>query len=226
MWDCQTLEGFIQVAYVMSANGSVLDTPISGPDWIREERYTITAKAGGVTDRALLQGPMLQALLEDRFKLRLRRESRDVSVMLLTVARGGHRLKPFVEGSCTPRPPNFRPGDPPWFRDGETPCRAFGTRKGRNVVVEGQGITLDTFAEMLRGQFGRVINKTGIDGRFDINVTWDAPNGPLGEAAALTSEPSAPSVFAVLEQLGLKLEGGRDRGEMIVIESVERPSDN
>jgi uncharacterized protein (TIGR03435 family) len=227
LWDCQTLEAFIQVAYVMAAKGSVLDTPISGgPSWVRDDRYRIEAKAEGTTDLALMQGPMLQALLEDRFRLKIRRESRDVPVMLLTVASGGHRLKAFVEGSCTPRPPNVRPGDPPWLRDGETPCRAFGTRRGRNIVVEGQGITLDTFAEMLRGQFGRVINRTGVEGRFDINVMWDAPTGPLGTAAALSSEPSAPSVFAVLDELGLEVEEGRDRGESVVIESVERPSEN
>ena len=81
-------------------------------------------------------------------------------------------------------------------------------------------------AAALAGQFGRVINKTGIEGRFDINVMWDAPNGPLGAVAALTNEPSAPSVFAVLDELGLKIEEGRDRGESLVIEAVERPSEN
>jgi hypothetical protein len=66
--------------------------------------YTIEAKAEGVTNRALMQGPMLQAILENRFKIRVHRETREIAVEALVIARGGSKLKPFVEGSCVRRP--------------------------------------------------------------------------------------------------------------------------
>jgi hypothetical protein len=77
-----------------------------GPDWIDTDGYTIEAKAEGVTDRALMQGPMLQAILEDRFKIKVHRETRETAVDALVIARGGSKLKPFVEGSCVRRSPD------------------------------------------------------------------------------------------------------------------------
>src|SRR5262249_25279795 len=85
--NCQTVKGLIQAAYVIFATGSrrSLDTLQSttiegGPDWITTERYTIEAKAEGEPTSVVMHGPMLQALLEDRFKLRIRHETRDVPV--------------------------------------------------------------------------------------------------------------------------------------------------
>jgi uncharacterized protein (TIGR03435 family) len=71
-----------------------------GPEWVDTDGYTIEAKAEGVTDRALMQGPMLQTILEDRFKIKVHRETRETAVDALVIARGGSKLKPFVEGSC------------------------------------------------------------------------------------------------------------------------------
>jgi uncharacterized protein (TIGR03435 family) len=75
-----------------------------GPDWIDTDHYTIEAKAEVVTDRALMQGPMLQTILEDRFKIKVHKETREIAVDALVIAKGGAKLKPFVEGSCIRRP--------------------------------------------------------------------------------------------------------------------------
>ena len=75
-----------------------------GPEWVDTDGYTIEAKAEGVTDRALMQGPMLQTILEDRFKIKVHRETREIAVDALVIARGGSKLKRFVEGSCVRRP--------------------------------------------------------------------------------------------------------------------------
>src|SRR5215467_7608849 len=104
--NCQILKGLIQQAYLAHANGlndqsAVLRTPIEGgPDWISEERYAITAKAPAETRAAMMLGPMLQTLLEDRFKLKIRRLAREIPTWDLVIAKGGPKLTPFEEGSC------------------------------------------------------------------------------------------------------------------------------
>jgi hypothetical protein len=89
-----------------------LDGTEGGPDWLDTDLYRIEAKAEAVTDPALMQGPMLQAILEDRFKIKVHKEAREMTVDALVLARSGSKLKPFVEGSCVRRPPRYL-GDPP-----------------------------------------------------------------------------------------------------------------
>jgi bla regulator protein BlaR1 len=84
--------------------GSAL--PVSGaPAWVYSDYYVINAESAGKTNKELMEGPMLQALLEDRFNLRLHRASIAVPVYTLTIAKGGARLREVPEGTCTP--PNF-----------------------------------------------------------------------------------------------------------------------
>ena len=78
-----------------------------GPDWLDTEYYTIEAKAEVVPNRILMQGPMLQAILEDRFKIKVHRETREMAVDALVPAKGGLKLTPFVEGSCVRLPSGY-----------------------------------------------------------------------------------------------------------------------
>jgi uncharacterized protein (TIGR03435 family) len=71
-----------------------------GPDWIKLERYWIDAKAESPQSTGTMMGPMMRALLEDRFQLKIHRETRVVPVYALTVAKGGAKLQPAQEGSC------------------------------------------------------------------------------------------------------------------------------
>src|SRR5262249_37406862 len=87
-----------------------------GPEWIRKDRFMIEAKTAvstgaagreAVPERAVMMGPMLRALLEDRFKLTLHREVQDdVPMYALTVAKSGLKIKPAGPDSCTPPDPN------------------------------------------------------------------------------------------------------------------------
>ena len=117
--------------------GMLLTTPITGgPAWIDSERYMIEAKAEGPTDREIMQGPMLQSILEDRFQLRVHRESREVPVYVLTVGKGGPKLKRFQEGSCIPmHMPDFNdvtgpPPPPPQLPTGQRYCAWGGGVRG------------------------------------------------------------------------------------------------
>jgi uncharacterized protein (TIGR03435 family) len=92
----------------------------------------------------MMQGPMLQAVLEDRFKLKIHFEIREVPVYALTIGTDGHRLTPFREGSCTPMPLRF---PLPELAPGQAYCKVM-VGIGRPAVF-GQGVTLNEFARLL-----------------------------------------------------------------------------
>jgi bla regulator protein BlaR1 len=222
--DCVPLKILIQHAYLVYANGqyrdfNFYDVSFEGaPAWIQSERYTINAKAEASRSAGMMNGPMLQALLEDRFRLKMHRATREAPAYELVVAKGGPRLKPF-DGSCTPVDWTKTPQPPPGPKD----CRNVGGMSGPNATRYWRAISIDDFiAAVLDKQFvGRpVVNKTGITGVFDIHLTFtpeqsaDAPD-------------AGPSIFAALqEQLGLKLVPARGREDYLVIDHVERPSEN
>jgi uncharacterized protein (TIGR03435 family) len=104
-FNCATVAGLIQLAYVTYANGQRHSEPHSdslpikgGPAWIYSDRYQLEAKAEGTPREEVMLGPMLQALLEDRFNLKIHRETREIPVYDLTVARGGLRMPPVQPG--------------------------------------------------------------------------------------------------------------------------------
>jgi len=102
---CLSLKILIQQAYITYQNGRFNPlarfVPIEGAkDWLESDLYTIEAKAEGTPTEETMQGPMLQSLLEDRFQLKTHRETREVPVYDLIVAKGGPKLQPF-DGSCT-----------------------------------------------------------------------------------------------------------------------------
>ena len=99
--NCYPLRILIRFAYIDFADGHVnpvreLSTSIEGaPDWVRSDSdtYAITARASGPASQAVMRGPMLRALLEERFHLKIRWETREGPVYELTVAKGGPKLQ-------------------------------------------------------------------------------------------------------------------------------------
>ncbi len=236
---CQTVKTLILTAYAAYADGHVQPPPLppleGGPPWINSARYRIIAKPEGAPSQGVMMGPMLQGLLEERFKLRIRRESREVPAYALTVAKSGPKLKPSREGSCldiglvtplTQGPP--APRDPNQMICG---MNQAGKQNPPNVTLEVRGVSLDYFAKVFLRIAGErpVVNNTGIKGLFDIHLEFgpDETTPELGPLAAPSDPTGGPSIFtAVQEQLGLKLEPTKGLGEFLVIDSVERPSEN
>jgi uncharacterized protein (TIGR03435 family) len=219
--DCLPLLQLIANTYETDADGFLPLT--GGPSWTRSAFYAISATAEGNPSVKMMRGPMLQALLEDRFQLRIHRETREGPVYFLNVARGGPKLHSFTEGSCKPWP---TPPPPQLTKE-------YCTRMiyGMKPAVEAQGATLDEFSKMLRAVAARpVIDKTGITGRFDIRVEFSREGTnliPLNGPPPATDPGGAPSIFTALqEQLGLKLDSGRGSVETLVIDHVEKPSEN
>jgi bla regulator protein BlaR1 len=202
------------------------------PAWAGSDRYQIDGKAEGQTNPEMMRGPMMRTLLEERFKLKVHRESKEVPVYELTVADGGARLQPAQEQNCLTGPPATQraPGqDPPRI------CGRGGVEKSGTAYF---GTTIAQFCSVISGWFDRdVIDKTGIPGVFDLHLDAhrvDLPDLSAGDPAAGTPPRRAETDYAAtlkafqaaLLKLGLKLEPAKGPGVFLVIDHVERPSGN
>lgn len=204
---------------------------VSGlPEWAKTDKYDIVAKVSGpevdafrkldIGQRKL----MLRALLEDRFQLKLHRELKESSVYALTVAKSGVKMKLATSGDTYANGPKY-PNGRPAGADTLTP-----TAKG----LVGQGVQMEKLALMLsKIALGReVVDKTGLTGRYDFTLRFSPTEAmrPVinGQMQALTPDEEAlPSVFtAVQEQLGLRLEPEKGQVEGLVVDHVERPSED
>ncbi len=214
-----TLRDLIKWAY------GVRDNQISGePGWVDSERYDIAAKADGNPRYDFLQ-PMLetmfQSVLEDRFKLALHRDTKEVPIYLLVVAKNGPKIHAVEEGDCpeVPTPQN--------------PCRDL--RPDKFAHLTAQKAPMAALAVVLAAFTGRnVLDKTGLKGSFSYMLDWTSylqPPEPRG------NQPPPPGVFdpasmepaisqAIEEQLGLKLESSNGPVDTVVIDHAERPSEN
>jgi len=190
---------------------------VGGPDWIDSDRYDMEARAEGNPGRDQMMS-MLQSLLEDRLKLKVHNETRDVPIYVLTVAKGGPKLTAYSEGSCIIFDPN---SPPPPLAPGEKPR----DRCGNNRISGGMWTASKVEMASVTGAISlivrrKVIDKTGLTGAFNIHM--ELPPNPLN-----TTDPAAPSIFTVLEeQLGLKLESSKGPADVLVIDHIERPSEN
>ena len=211
---------------------------VGAPDWAETARYDIVAKAEGDIQGTPPGGPagplnfMLQDLLEDRFKLRAHHETREMAIYALTLARADGKLGAGLRAStvdCAAMRGRGRgAGGPPAFPPpGERP--PCGMRVAPNQVTAG-GVSLTQLTQIL-SQFTQriVIDRTGLKGSFDIDLTFTPERMPQGPpppgAPPLTIDPNGPSLFTALqEQLGLKLESDRAPVEVLVIDHVERPT--
>jgi len=240
---CGTLENLIQNAYVVYTDGRsnrTLQARVSGPPlaggpaWIRSDRYLIDAKPERATAQEMMNGPMMQALLENRFHLKIRRETREVPAYALTAANGTAKLQPFQEGSCVLVDITKFPIPPPPPGQKNCPNGVFGTGKGPNIVFQAQGISLERFSSLIGWALGQpVLDKTGISGLFDFRLEFALDEAtptlslPASPPAEPSDEPAGLSIFAAIrQQLGLQLEKTRGPREFLVIDHVEKPSAN
>jgi uncharacterized protein (TIGR03435 family) len=182
-----TLMWLIQWAY-----GADDERMIAGaPSWMKAENYDIEAKVDG-SDVAELgkfsreqRNLMLQALLEDRFKLKYHRETKELPAFALVIAKNG---------------PKFSESKP------DDPSKAPHSMKIRGIYqLSAQGISMTELLNMLSQESGRsVVDKTGLAGKYDFTLQWSRQEDR--QTNTLASESSGPSTFTALqEQMGLKL---------------------
>ena len=225
---CTPVRDLIEPAYSIFANGQTFNPRqiqiVGAPSWIDSDRYDIDAKAADGAGFGQMAGPMLQALLEDRFKLKVHRETRELPVYELTVAKSGLRLKPLAQGSCTPLDMNHLPAPP---APGEPPPNFCGRQEMKSHGPDRtwflHGITIANFAEgILSERLERpVIDKTGVEGLFDIHLEYTP------DTAGPPADNAGPSlVTALQEQLGLKASPDKGPVEVLVVDHIEKPSEN
>ena len=183
------------------------------------DRFDVVAKAGReLRGEEGSIGPlqlMLQSLLADRFKLRAHAESKDIPRYELGVARTDGKLGPQLHISsldCEMPPP------------GQRPCNVLRATPGSLI---GGGVQLTELARGLSAILqGAVIDRTGLAGRFDFTLAW-TPDTPSWQGVPVPVDPGSSSIFpAIREQLGLKLEYRKGRVDVLVVDSVDRPTDD
>jgi uncharacterized protein (TIGR03435 family) len=229
---CTTIGNLLPQAYVYQASGQrfsasiprVMTTvPVEGaPGWLNSDFYQINAKAEGAPIWETMMGPMMRALLEDRFKLKVRLENREVSAYALTVAKGGPKLK-AVKGTCA-----------------TADCGPTGASRRAAIMSWGFIGTAEDFSKILVSFLDRpTVDKTGLKGLYNFHLEFTPDETSPGfvtrmqrlpdseQTGAAVDPTGGVSIFTALqEQLGLKMEGTKTSREVLVIERVERPSEN
>ena len=224
-----TVKTLICVAYGLS-DFQVL----GGPNWIEEDRYDVLATPGSALEEQLqkmksddntqAKRQMLQALLADRFKLILHHDTKELPIYGLVVAKSGSKLQETKPDDANPDAAN---------------APAHPTNKGRmrmsidsgSIEITATGMAMDGLARQLASQLHSTVqNNTGLKGIYDFTLRFtpdDAPMDASGGANASLADNGGTSIFAaVQDQLGLKLESKKGPVEIVVVDHVDKPSDN
>jgi uncharacterized protein (TIGR03435 family) len=211
---------------------------IGGPGWLTSDRYDLIAKLEGdpgpvFAPSGTAPNPMqlaLRNLLEDRFKLKVHRETREMDIYALVMAKPGGapgpNLKPTTQDCAAAAAAAQRGAPPP--SSAATGVPFCGIQGGPGRIRFG-GLPASALAQAFSGPAGRmVVERTGLTGAWDFELNYAAEGrGAPGGADAAPADPNAPSLFtAIQEQLGLKLESTKGPVEVLVIDSVERPTEN
>lgn len=197
-----TVANLVTRSLIASAYGVLTEQILGAPAWVNFERYDIDARceepqslsAADIDRRNMVR---LRALLESRFQLKTHREAREWQTYVLVAGTWAGKLTPT--------------------RRTEERYR----RSGNHGHTEWEGATMDDLCQHLAAKLQRpVINRTGIEGRFDFVLDFENPATPAGQE-------TWPSLFTSLpNQLGLKLESRKGPVDFLVVDQVERPSGN
>jgi uncharacterized protein (TIGR03435 family) len=214
---------------IQNAYGLKMPDMISGlPGWADSANFDVEAKMDAETVAALKAMPkeqadeqrrkMVQSMLADRFKLKVHRETKELPIYSLVVAKGGFKLKEADPNNT------YANG----IKGPDGVAHGGMMRMGRGELT-GQGIEMTGLANFLSQQVHRlVVDNTGLKGKYDFTLEWtpdEMEGGGHPEAAAATSP--GPTIYTALqEQLGLRLGSTKGPVETVVVDHVEMPSEN
>lgn len=189
-----------------------------GPSWAESDRYEILATTPGDRRPAYEdQMAMLARLLTDRFQLTFHREAKNFSIYEITISKTGSKLKTT----------QAQPDAPSNLTSVVSPAPGGGID---HIVLPARNVTMPQFAAVLqRAILDRpVVDNTGLTGRYDFDLDWTPDETQFeGQLPQVTPDSGKPSFFtAFQEQLGLKIEATRGPVQALVIDHLERPSDN
>lgn len=241
-----TLKMLVETAY--NIQGAQIE---GGPNWLNSDHYDIQAKADPSVDAELKRLPpdqakllkerMLQELLADRFRLKVERQTKEMPVYALVVAKNGPKLQPskLAPGAldANEEGPSAKPGAMmPRAKPGTAMMRM---QRGGEMSFQMMAASMPRLAEILSMQLGRmVLDKTGLKGAYDFTLKWSPEPGeapmmagsgmpPGGAEPTPAPDSSGPSIFTALQdQLGLKLKSEKGPVEALEIESANQPTAN
>lgn len=197
----QTVEIMIEMAYGVHPRQVV-----NAPEWTRSERFDVQGMPDieGQPNVKQFQG-MVRKLLEERFGLKLHMQKQEMPRYSLTVAKSGLKMTP------TRSAPDALPNE-------------NGNGDNSTMTYTMTNVSVEDLAHTLGASLDRpVVNETGLNGRYDLTLKWLRADAPADAGA----ENSVPGLFtAIQEQLGLKMEPTKGNVDVLVIDHVERPSQN
>jgi uncharacterized protein (TIGR03435 family) len=226
--DGLTAKGMTLKSLIKEAYGIEDDQILGAPNWLNTQTYDIEAKVDGADAAALerlseeQRKLMFQSFLVERFRLKVHRETKELPILALVIAKNGPKLQEAKPGDTYP--------DGIKGPDGK-PAGHAGMMMWGNGRLTGQGISIVSMVPPLTQQLGRtVLDKTGLTGRYDVELRWtpDDTSTPItGPDSGTAAGSPTPSIFtAIQEQLGLKLESHKAPVEVLVIDHVEAPAAN
>ncbi len=199
---------------------------IGGPAWINSTRYDVTARVPAGSHPDFPADPMtatekqrdtfreqrtamVRAMLADRFGLTIHRETRDLPVYILTVAKDGPKLK---DNGGKVSDASLKPG----------------MMRFNNGIFMGSQVDLGSLVQTLGMISDRsIVDKTALTGKYDMEMKWSPEQGFRAPSESGGALPDGPSLFtAIREQLGLRLDSGKGPVEVVVIDSIQPPTEN
>jgi uncharacterized protein (TIGR03435 family) len=232
--DGVSVSGMPMHMVLREAFGVTNDQLLGEPGWVATDRYDVEGKVAPEDAPKLKllstdqRWTMLLPALEERCNLKFHHETRELTVYLLVIAKGGPKMQPAQQvgnvapsGPMGPAPGNVAPPPPP-------------PGPGAGMFFSGRSATVESLAHELSRTLGNpVIDKTGLTGKYDYRLQF-APDDsvrasmpPPAMGSAPPPEADGPSIFTALqEQLGLKLVAQKQPVDVIVIDHMEQPTPN
>jgi uncharacterized protein (TIGR03435 family) len=220
----------VDLFWLLSIGYGVDYHQISGqPDWAARTTFNVQAKSDAAADEKMAtldndqvkleQQHMVQALLAERFNLKVHWSTQEGDIYNLVLTKGGSKLRPA--GSMAPPPEELK-----WLGDSKTPPPLHQQGNGRRgYEFYGHDCPIDALTKMIGSMMNReVVNQTGLTGKFDFHIQYhgDTPRDNRNEDPTVWP----PLTDALEDQLGLKLEPRKGMVRLLVVDHVELPSEN
>ena len=208
--------GNLDLHKIIASSFRVQDSMVFGPGWLNDTRYGIVGKGPDPAASNPEVWEMMRSLLAERFKLKYHLETREFSIYALTLAKGGPKLKNPEEGRCAAD-----------IKAGKTCGDIIFPRFGVGIYNMPIGALVGGLGRVLQDR--PIVDKTGLTGKYDVTITW-MPDGMKPEELQNIPKEQRPedlSLFQAMEQeAGLKLEATKGPVQVVVIDSIAKPSEN
>lgn len=221
LWTCENCD----LSWFLSIGFGLNGYQLSAPDWIRFNKFNVSAKIPVGTTQEQFQA-MMQNLLAERFKLQFHYQKKELPMFDLVVARGGPKMKespgalppPDADAPPAPDPSKKDANGSPLLPPGRQPTGMF---NGSGAILRFADESMAQFIGQISGQVGKpVTDATGLKGKYDFTLQWVPDRGGVSD--------SGPNIFQALQdQLGLKLESKKGMVDILVVDHIEKtPTEN